>query len=129
MGGEISPGTSPCPGSPEAIWPEFNKIFDLGISAYENWRNGAGTDELQATVEKLAALLKAHFSYEESLLAKIGYESLNEHIDEHHLMLNDLEAMREQINERLFLSKAGTKPSGGSMLAAVLASAAIYPWI
>jgi len=96
---------------------QHKKIFDLGFRVYENWRNGGGTDELHPTVEKLAALLKAHFSYEESLLAKIGYEGLNEHIAEHRRMLNDLETMREQINERLSLSKTGSK-SGGSMLAA-----------
>ena len=97
---------------------QHKKIFNLGISVYENWRNREGTDELRPTVEKLAALLKAHFSYEESLLAKIGYEGLNEHVAEHHSMLNNLEVMIEQIDERLPLSKQKSKVSGGSMLTA-----------
>ena len=97
---------------------QHKKIFNLGISVYENWRNGEGTDELRPTAKKLAALLKAHFSYEESLLAKIGYEGLNEHIAEHRSMLNNLKSMREQINERLSLSKQESESSGGSMLAA-----------
>jgi hemerythrin-like metal-binding protein len=97
---------------------QHGKIFDLGINVYENWRNGGGTDELGSIVEKLEALLKAHFSYEESLLTKIGYEGLNEHIAEHHSMLNNLAALKEQIKGCISLSKQKSEYSQGSMLAA-----------
>lgn len=104
-------------GHPE-IDAQHQKIFNLGMSVYESWRSGGGTDELGSKIKKLEALLIAHFSYEESLLAKIGYAGLNEHIAEHRSMLNNLKSMREQINERLSLSKQESESSGGSMLAA-----------
>ena len=100
-----------------AIDAQHKEIFNLGINVYENWRNGKGAAELLPTVEKLAKLLKAHFSFEERLLAEVGYEDLTEHVEEHHRMLNDMEAMKEDMNSRLQLLKDGSISSrGGSML-------------
>ena len=100
-----------------AIDTQHKEIFNLGINVYENWRNGKGVAELLLTVEKLEKLLGAHFSFEERLLAEIGYIDLAEHIEEHHRMLKDMAAMKEDMNSRLILLKDGSMSSrGGSML-------------
>jgi hemerythrin-like metal-binding protein len=100
-----------------AIDAQHKEIFNLGINVYENWCNGKGVSELLPTVEKLEKLLKVHFAFEESLLAEIGYEGLTEHVEEHHRMLSDMEAMTEDLSKRLLLLKGGSKSSrGGSML-------------
>lgn len=104
-------------GHPE-IDEQHKNIFNLGISVYENWLKGGRADELRLLVEKLETLLKKHFFYEERLLTKISYEGLNEHIVEHRSMLKNLDAVKEQINERVSLIEEEGKSSGGSMLAA-----------
>jgi hemerythrin-like metal-binding protein len=96
---------------------QHKQIFDLGLSVYENWRDGRGIDMLHPKVEKLAGLLEAHFLYEEGILREIGYEDLDEHMDEHHGMLKEMETLKETVNERLLLLEEGRMSRGGSMLA------------
>jgi hemerythrin len=92
---------------------QHKAIFDLGINVYEIWRGGASIDVLRPVVDKLEELLKTHFSYEEGILAKIGYEGLELHRAEHRAMLDDMEI----IQKRFLTLKYGHKPLGGSVLA------------
>jgi hemerythrin len=92
---------------------QHKAIFDLGAKVYDNWRGGGSIDVLRPVVDKLTNLLQAHFSYEERLLAEIGYEGLNEHVAEHRIMLNDMAIMKE----RFHTFKDGHEISGGSLLA------------
>jgi len=83
----------------------------------QNWLNGKGVTKLLPAVEKLVKLITAHFAFEERLLVEIGYEGLTEHVEEHHRMLNDMEAMTEDLSNRLLPLKGGSKSArGGSML-------------
>jgi len=72
---------------------QHKSIFDLGTKVYEHWRDGGSIDVLRPAVDKLVNLLHAHFSYEERLLAEIGYDGLDQHAAEHRSMLKDLEVM------------------------------------
>jgi hemerythrin-like metal-binding protein len=92
---------------------QHKAIFDLGADVYENWRSGGTVDVLRPVVDKLADLLRAHFSYEERLLVEIGYSGLDEHVAEHHSMLNDLVIMQE----RFHTFRDGYASPGGSLLA------------
>lgn len=96
---------------------QHKRIFDLGFSVYENWRDGGDIDLLHPKVEKLTGLLRTHFIYEESLLDETGYEDLNEHAAEHQSMLKEIEVMQETVKKRLFQSERGQKFRGGSLLA------------
>ena len=92
---------------------QHKAIFDLGAKVYENWRGGGSVDSLRPAVDKLANLLHAHFSYEERLLAEIGYDGLDQHAAEHRGMLNDLAIMQG----RFHTLKDGQESRGGSLLA------------
>jgi hemerythrin len=92
---------------------QHKAIFDLGTRVHETWRAGGRVDVLRLAVDKLVNLLPAHFSYEERLLADIGFDGLEQHIAEHRSMLNDLEVMRG----RFHAVKDGHESPGGSVLA------------
>jgi len=97
---------------------QHKEILDLGLSVYENWRNGESVDSLHSSMKKLANLVKEHFQYEERLLAEIKYEDIKEHVAEHRSMRKDLDATIEEMNERLLQYNDGQKPNGGSLLRA-----------
>ncbi len=92
---------------------QHKAIFDLGTRVYETWRGGAGVDALRPAVGKLASLLKAHFAYEERLLAEIGYVGLDAHAAEHRQMLEELEIM----HGRFHRPNDGDAPGAGSVQA------------
>lgn len=92
---------------------QHKAIFDLGTNVHENWRDGGSVGVLRPAVDKLSNLLQAHFSYEERLLAEIGYDGLDQHAAEHRSMLRDLEIMQGRFNT----FKDGQKYRGGSLLA------------
>jgi len=92
---------------------QHKALFDLGGSILENWRNGESFDTLRSAVDKFSNLLSAHFSYEEKVLAEIGYSSIDEHIAEHRSMLKEMAIVRDEFNR---IDENG-KLSKGSMLA------------
>lgn len=92
---------------------QHKAIFDLGTKVYEIWRGGGSIDVLRPIMDKLDNLLKTHFSYEEGILAEIGYEPLEQHAAEHRSMLDDIAILQE----RFHTSKNGHKVLGGSLLA------------
>ena len=61
---------------------------------------------------KLLKLLRAHFLYEERILAGIGYGGLKQHVAEHRSMLKELKDMCEHFES---LSDDDDSP-GGSVL-------------
>lgn len=83
-------------GHPE-IDAQHKGICDLGARIYDIWRDGESIDVLRAAVDKFANLLEAHFSYEERLLAEIGYDRLDQHAMEHKSMLGELRTIRDQL--------------------------------
>jgi hemerythrin-like metal-binding protein len=92
---------------------QHKAIFDLGTKVHEDWRSGASVDALRPAVDKLARFLPAHFSYEERVLAEIGYDGLDQHVAEHRSMLDDLAVM----HGRFHTLKDGHESRGGSVLA------------
>ena len=92
---------------------QHKAIFDLGTRVFENWRDGGSVDNLRPALDKLENLLKAHFSFEERLLADIGYEGLKQHAAEHRGMLDEMAILQE----RFQTFKDGHKSPAGSMLA------------
>jgi hemerythrin len=81
-------------GHPE-IDAQHKEIYDFGAELYESWRDGVRLGTLRVAVDTLLKLLRAHFIYEERLLAGIGYPDLKQHVAEHRAMLKELQAMRE----------------------------------
>ena len=81
-------------GHPE-IDAQHKEIYEFGAEIYESWRNGVPVGALRVSTDKLLKLLRAHFTYEERLLAEIGYGDLKQHVAEHRSMLKELQDMRE----------------------------------
>jgi hemerythrin len=81
-------------GHPE-IDAQHREIYDFGAEIYESWRDGVRLGTLRMAVDTLLKLLRAHFLYEERLLAGIGYAGLKQHVAEHRAMLKELQEMRE----------------------------------
>ena len=98
-------------GHPE-IDAQHKEIYEFGAEIYESWRDGVRLGELRISTDRLYTLLRAHFTYEERLLAKIGYGDLKLHAAEHRSMLKELQAMREHFKT---LSDDDDSP-GGSVL-------------
>jgi hemerythrin-like metal-binding protein len=74
---------------------QHKEIYDFGAEIYESWRDGVRLGTLRMAVDTLLKLLRAHFIYEERLLAGIGYAGLKQHVAEHRAMLKELQEMRE----------------------------------
>lgn len=83
---------------------QHEAIFDLALEIAHIWQDRGDLGELRALAEKLNKVLKAHFRYEEQLLAEIGYPGLVAHQAEHQLMLEELQV----ILDRLHKSESGT---------------------
>lgn len=79
---------------------QHEAIFGLVAEANDLWRGNADLKDLRALVEKLGNVLKGHFRYEESVLAKAGYPKLEEHKAEHAVMLGELAAIRRRLAKK-----------------------------
>ena len=84
-------------GHPE-IDAQHKEIYDFGAEIYESWRDGVRLGELRIAADNLMKLLRAHFLFEERLLAGIGYSDLKQHVAEHRSMLKELQDMREHFD-------------------------------
>ena len=98
-------------GDPE-IDAQHKEIYEFGAEIYESWRDGVRLGELRISTDRLFALLRAHFLYEERLLGGIGYGDLKRHVAEHRSMLKELQAMQEHFKT---LADDDDSP-GGSVL-------------
>jgi hemerythrin len=81
-------------GHPE-IDAQHREIYEFGAEIYESWRHGVRVGELRLAADNLLKLLRAHFIFEERLLAGIGYRDLKQHVAEHRSMLKELKDMCE----------------------------------
>jgi len=98
-------------GHPE-IDAQHKEIYDFGAEIYQSWRHGVRLGELRIATDTLFKLLRAHFLYEERLLAGIGYGDLKQHVAEHRSMLKELQSMRDHFET---LADDDDSP-GGSVL-------------
>ena len=98
-------------GHPE-IDAQHKEIYEFGAEIYESWRDGVRVGELRLAADRLLKLLRAHFVYEERLLAGIGYGDLKRHVAEHRSMLKELQDMCKHFET---LSDDDDSP-GGSVL-------------
>lgn len=98
-----------------ALDAQHRAIFDLGVKVYEDWRRGEPLDVLRPALDKLSALLNAHFKHEERVLQEIGYEGLERHVAEHQQLRDEMSAVCARLNA----ATDGTKPPLGPDAAAV----------
>lgn len=73
-------------------------IFKLAMEIADQWFKHGDLDRIKGLAEKLAKVLEGHFRYEESQLAAVGYPRLEEHRAEHQVMLEELQVIRDRLD-------------------------------
>jgi hemerythrin len=92
---------------------QHKAILELGTRLYEGWRGGSGVQALRPGVAKLGKLFPAHLTYEERVLAEIGYDDLEQHSAEHRKMRADFTEMEARFAD----GKDDQASASGSLLA------------
>jgi len=95
-------------GHPE-IDAQHEAIFGLAAKAHELWRQRARAAAVRPLVERMQNVLSAHFRFEEKVLAEASYPRLDQHQQEHALMLRDLAAIRRRLAAKS--GSAGIEPA------------------
>ena len=109
-------------GHPE-IDAQHKEIYEFGAEIYVSWRVGIRVGELRIATDRLLTILRAHFVYEERLLAGIGYGDLKQHVAEQRSMLNELKGMRDHFET---LSDDDDSPGGVGAVPELVGNA-VYP--
>jgi hemerythrin len=73
-------------------------IFKLAMEIADQWFKHGDLDRIKGLAEKLAKVLEGHFLYEELQLAEVGYPKLEEHKSEHTVMLEELQVIRDRLD-------------------------------
>jgi len=81
-----------------AIDIQDRAIFNLVGEIDDVWRHGASVAQVRGLAARASSLLKAHFLCEERLLAEIAYPHRARHAAEHRELLEDLEAIRADLD-------------------------------
>lgn len=85
-------------GQPQ-IDAQHRAIFDTAIEIADIWHKRGTLGELKAAADKLARVLRAHFRFEEQELADLGYDRLAEHRAEHAAILEELQTIRNRLQD------------------------------
>ena len=81
-----------------AIDIQDRAIFNLVGEIDAVWRHGASVAQVRDLAARASRLLAAHFLHEERLLAEIGYPHRAQHAAEHRELLEDLAAIRADLD-------------------------------
>ena len=73
-------------------------IFNLAMEIADQWFKHGDLNRIKGLAEKLAKVLEGHFRYEELQLAEVGYPRLDEHKAEHKVMLEELQVIRDRLD-------------------------------
>lgn len=78
---------------------QHEAIFNHCLEISEAWQTRGSLKALKELAAKLAKLLEIHFKYEEGQLAETGYPELKEHKAEHIELLNELQFIRDRLEQ------------------------------
>jgi hemerythrin-like metal-binding protein len=76
---------------------QHEAIFDIALETADLWQRRGNLQQLKDITEKLFHVLAAHFRFEEQQFAETGYARLEEHCEEHRVMLDELLALRARL--------------------------------
>lgn len=108
-------------GQPE-IDAQHEEILGMAKESSDAWRKHRDLDQLKAITAKLHAALIAHFSYEEQVLAEIGYADLVEHRAEHQELLDEMRLIRARVDE---MASGGDDTAPGFLLTNYIVSTTV----
>lgn len=88
-----------------SIDEQHKKLVSIINQLYTAMKEGKSRDQLSKTLEDLVEYTKSHFSYEESLLEKAGYQDLAEHKEQHRTFVEKIStACKDYKNGNMFMS-------------------------
>ena len=76
---------------------QHQAIFEIALEMADLWQRRGNLQQLKDITEKLFRVLAAHFRFEEQQFAETGYARLEEHREEHRVMLAELLALRARL--------------------------------
>ena len=83
-------------GQPE-LDAQHEGIFEIALEMADLWDRRAELQQLKDITDKLAIALAAHFRCEEQLFAGTTYARSEDHLDEHRVILGELQALRARL--------------------------------
>jgi hemerythrin-like metal-binding protein len=78
---------------------QHEAIFNIAVEVADTWHKHGNLTQLKILTEKLAKVLEAHFRYEEEQLEEVRYPKLEEHKSEHAMMLEELQTLRNRLEQ------------------------------
>ncbi|MEK9752116.1 MAG: bacteriohemerythrin [Rhodospirillaceae bacterium] len=82
---------------------QWSSKYLTGIAAinalHDNVTGGAGTDQVQATLDMLADYVDSHFAREEALMERAGYPDIVEHMATHRRIQHQVQDYRTAYEE------------------------------
>lgn len=81
-----------------AIDDQHRELFKL-INELSKLEDSGGRDEVKLAIKRLEAYVFYHFSSEEHLMAKAGYENLERHVGEHDKFRSKVSGFRESLEK------------------------------
>jgi hemerythrin len=67
---------------------------------------GRGRTFQRTLIDRLVAYSQGHFRFEEDLMSKHGYEALAEHVEQHRILMGQVEGLYERIHNGGSVSNA-----------------------
>ena len=84
---------------------QHKKLVAIINELYNSMKNGKSKEQLGKTLTDLVEYTKYHFSYEEGLLEKAGYDDLPEHKEQHKAFVDKITTTcKNYENGKLFMS-------------------------
>ena len=83
----------------DEIDEDHRRLVDLFNILYHSVMEGDDPDYLKAVLEELINCTVWHFSHEERLMLKYGYEGLAEHKEEHRDLIKSVRELQQKIFE------------------------------
>jgi hemerythrin len=83
----------------EEIDEGHRKLLNIFNILNDSLSEGAPPDYLAAVLKELINCTAWHFSHEERLMLKYGYEEIEEHTEAHRKLMNSVEKLQQEITQ------------------------------
>ena len=83
----------------DEIDEDHNKLINLFNILNHSITEGAATDYVESVLEELINCTVWHFSHEERLMLKYGYDALEEHRDEHQDLIISVRELQQKFRQ------------------------------
>ncbi len=86
---------------------QHRQLFELVGSMEQQIADGRGHEAVRDSIDDLAEYARSHFSFEESLMERVGYPGLPAHEAQHRAFAEEVTSLRDQLVAGQFVSPRG----------------------